>query len=250
MTKEKKIICLLVGVIAGMLIGVVWSTRWADAKMVKEYKGKYIASSYTAASNTPSGTHATASGHRATEGVTVAVDDRTPIAEMGSKIVLKWKMRVRKGKKWKWKWKAHTFWVQDRGHFGHLNAGRRQLDVFFETHGWGLREVKVYVYRPETKKERRERLRKKRLRQEERARKRKQARQRGEFYFFYEPMLMPWQIVTDRTYISGGVARVSWKWLDVIGTKQGLGNVVLTGDRSCLFGRYERFAEIHEEAKG
>ena len=247
MTKDRKVIYTLIGIIAGMLIGVALFCRSAGAKMVAEYKGMFIASSYTAASNTPSGSHQTFSGHRAREGVTVAVDDHTPIAKMGQKIVLKWRVKIRKKNgKWKWKWKSHVFRVQDKGHFGHMNNGRRQIDVFFESRGWGLREVKVYVLRPETKRERRQRLRRRRIRIE----RKRMEKQKGVFHFLYEPTLLPWQIVTDRKIITGGACRIKFGWLDVVSTRKGLGNTVLTGDRSCMFGKNARFSEIREEAKG
>ena len=210
----------------------------ARAKMKWDYKGVYVASSYTAASNTPSGSHQTWSGHRATEGTTIAVDDRNPIAKMGAKIKLKWRV----GKKWY----SHIYRVQDKGHFGHYNNGRRAVDVFFEYRGWGLRTVKIYVYRKETKKEKQERLEKKRL-QELRIKKKKQAEP---FIFKYDPTLFPWQVVTDKKIISGGVIRLKWAWLDVVRTEKGLGNVILCGDRSCWFGKRAKLAEIVEEAVG
>ena len=238
--REKKIICLLTGILLGIFVGVVLiGSGVVDAKKVLRYKGRYIASSYTPATNTPRGSHQTWSGHRAKEGVTVAVDDRTPIAGMGDKIVLEWK--TEKGKT-----RREDYKVQDRGHFGHLNGGKRQLDVFFEHRGWGLRWVKVYVYGKETKAERRVRLRRERLRRQ----RIKEKKQRQQFNLVYDPTLLPWQVVTDKDIISGGVIRLKWQWLDVVRTERGLGSTIKCGDRSCMFGKMTHIGEIREEAVG
>ena len=239
MDKMKRLICAVFACVLGFLIA---GDNQVGAKMKWEYKGIRIASSYTAASNTPSGTHQTYSGHRATEGRTIAVDDRNPIASMGQKVKLKWKV----GKKWH----SHIYRVEDKGHFGHYNNGMRAIDVFFEYRGWGLRKVKVYVLRPETKKERKERLRKVRLRRERALRKWKRRKQRETFIFKYDPSLFFWQVVTDKKIISGGVIRAGLMWLDVVKTEKGLGNIIYCGDRSCMFGKQAKLVDVVENAVG
>ena len=240
MKPKTKAICFLSGVLGGILLGtlLIASGVCAKRKMVWDDKGWWYASCYTAQSNTPSGSHQTYSGHRAKEGKTIAVDKKNPIAKMGSKVMLKW----RDGKKWR----KHVYTVHDYGGFGRYNGGRRAVDVFFEYHGWGVRKVKIFIRRKETKKEHRQRLKRERIKRQ----RVKERKQKKPFKFVYDPGLFPWQIKTDKKVIAGGAVRINTLWLDVVGHEKGLGNVIKCGDRCCLFGRWARLKDIVEEAVG
>lgn len=242
--KHRTIISLTTGIVLGLFLGMWFCAAQGSAKMVEEYLGKYIASSYTADSNTPSGTHNTSSGAYATEGTTVAVDHRNPIVPIGSKVKLVWKEN---GKK-----KSHIFTIQDYGNFGHLNGGMRQFDVFFEHHGWGLKKVKAYLIRKETKKEKAKRI----AAEKRKARKKRRTEQEKPFKLIYDPTLLPWQIKTDPDIIPSGTVLVQWNnilwgWLDVIGTKKGIGHTIYIGDHTKALLRREIYLQdVIEEAVG
>lgn len=237
---------IMVGIIIFCLIFLCGVAGAASAKsrQVEEYLGHCVASSYTAASNTPSGTHTTSSGVRASEGTTIAVDMHNPRVPMGSKVKLVWSEN---GKK-----KSHIYTVQDCGNFGWCNNGTRWFDVFFENTGWGLKEVDAYLIRPETKAEKAKRLRKK----AERQRKKRKKEQLKEFTLKYSPKLLPWQIVTDKDIIPSGTcimgwSLLEWQYLDVVGTKKGIGHAIYIGDwKKVQSNRKIRFTEVIEEAVG
>lgn len=222
MKKYHNIIGLLTGVIAGLLISLFMYME-ADARMIKEYLGIWYVSTYSANSNTPSGTHHTASGAYATAGVTCAVDMENPLVPMGSTIEIEGLGRRK---------------VQDVGGFGRYNGGRRAIDVFVNGSGF-LRELKIWRIRPETKKEKNKRL----LRE-------RQKRQRGYFTLIYDPTLAPWQIITDPSYIKRGTVLTGYSWMDVVGTKQGLGNRIITGSDRARYDSVVKLGDVIEEAVG
>lgn len=74
--------------------------------------------------------HATASGKKAKEGRTVAVDAYDPIVPMGTKVVID----------------GHVYTVEDTGDLHHYG---NEFDIFFEKHEdtgkWGRKKVEVYI---------------------------------------------------------------------------------------------------------
>ena len=52
-----------------------------------------------------------------------------------------------------------------------------------------------------------------------------------EFTLIFNPMLLPWQVITDEDVIKGGTILIGYDWMDVVGTKQGLGMTIETGNR-------------------
>ena len=75
-------------------------------------------------------------------------------------------------------------------------------------------------------------------------------KQKRPFKFVFDPTLLPYQVITDKRIISGGVIRLKYTWLDVVRTKKNIGNVIYCGDRTCMFGEKVHVKEIVEEAVG
>ena len=240
MSKEKKIICFLSGVIGGILLSIALLGSGSLAKTIKEPLGKWYISTYSAHCNTPSGTHSTSSGAYATAGRTVAVDLRNPLVPMGS-----WIYIDGIGKR-------H---VEDYGGFGRYNGGRRAVDVFTDGSGY-LVERRVWLIRKETKKEIRKRKAKERKKREAAAERKREAEQRKPFTLVYDPTLLPWQIVTDKEIISSGTVLVEWdnmmfQWLDVVRTEKGIGHVIKIGNRAAVMCYTQiRLQDVIEEAVG
>ena len=235
--KDKNIIGLLAGIILGILLGVGYLSISADAKVIKEYKGKFFISSYSASDNTPRGTHQTSSGAYATPGITAAVDMSNPIAGMGQTVEIEGL-----GKRV----------IQDVGNFGYCNGGMRALDIFTEEGQGFLLCRKVWVYREETEEE----IARRKRDAKERQRSIRKQKQLCSFNLVFNPCLSPWQIITDPDIIPGGTAIAEWgpfEWqhLDVVATKRGLGRCIEIGDRQKVL-NFEsvKFAKVIEEAVG
>ena len=238
--KQKKIIYFLIGIIAGIIIGVGLIGSGAIAKTIKEPLGKWYISTYSAHCNTPSGTHNTSSGAYATAGRTAAVDLKNPLVPMGS-----WIYIDGIGKR-------H---VEDYGGFGRYNSGRRAVDVFTDGSGY-LVERRVWLLRPETKKEIKKRKAKERKKREAELEKKRRAEQRKPFVLVYDPALLPWQIVTDKDIIPSGTVLVEWsnmmfQWLDVARTEKGIGHVIKIGNRAAVMCHTQiRLQDVIEGAVG
>lgn len=56
MTKDKKLVMLLAGILAGIFIGVMIIGSGADAKELREYQGELLCTTYHVSDNTPAGT--------------------------------------------------------------------------------------------------------------------------------------------------------------------------------------------------
>lgn len=228
MTKEQKTIYTLCGVILGIIVGIGLICNTADAKMVKEYVGEVLCTTYHVSDNTPAGTRATSSGARATEYHTIAVDSRSPMFQQGTRLYVD---GFGEGV------------VEDVGGFARYGVG---LDLFTPEGDGYKKYCKVWVLRKETKAEKKARLeelekRRERIRKE---------RQRGEFNLVYDPSLLPWQIITDPDYIKGGTVRVGYTYLDVVGTEKDLGNTIKTGQIYAYFGMQATLDEVFENAVG
>lgn len=234
MTKDKKTIYFLVGIIIGIMLSIALIGSGAIAKTVKEPLGKWYISTYSASCNTPSGTHNTSSGAYATAGRTAAVDKRNPLVPMGSWIYIKGIG------------KRH---IEDYGGFGRYNGGRRAVDVFTDGKGY-LVEREVWLIRKETAKEKKKRiadLKRERERSEKRLR---SLRQRCRFKLIYDPDLAPYQIVTDPEYIKGGTVQIGYKLYDVVGTEKGLAYTIKVGNWLAYRGIRTRLNWVCEEAVG
>ena len=240
MSKEKKIICFLIGIIAGIMLSVTLIGSGAIAKTIKEPLGKWYISTYSAHCNTPSGTHSTSSGAYATAGRTAAVDLRNPLVPMGS-----WIYIDGIGKR-------H---IEDYGGFGRYNGGRRAVDVFTDGSGY-LVERRVWLIRKETKKEIRKRKAREKRRREAAAERKRKAEQKKPFTLVYDPTLLPWQIVTDKDIIPSGTVLVEWdnmmfQWLDVVDTEKNIGHVIKIGNRAAVMCYTRiRLQDVIEEAVG
>lgn len=228
MSKEQKTIYTLVGVILGIIVSIGLICNTSDAKMVKEYAGEVLCTTYHVSDNTPRGTRETASGEVATEYHTIAVDAHNPLFTIGTRLYVD---GFGEGV------------VEDVGGFGGYGVG---LDLF-TPEGVGFKEHrKVWRLRDETAAEKKERL--KRI-EKKRAEIRKK-RQQGTFNLVYDPSLLPWQIITDPEYIKGGTVRIGYTYLDVVGTENELKNTIKTGQIYAYFGLQATLEDVFENAVG
>lgn len=241
MSKDRKIIYFLIGVLSGILVyvGLAGSGCISIAKMVKEPLGEWYVSTYSAADNTPRGSYATSSGRRATAGRTVAVDKNNPLVPMGSKIFIEGV-----GKRV----------VEDYGGFGRYNNGRRAVDVFTKGHGY-LKYCRIYLFRKETKKERRKRIQKLIRAVRKAERNQRLEMQKQPMILVYSKDLLPWQVRTTQGVVKGGTVSLKeisrYGWLDVKEVMHGAARIVWSGDKElCSRYTYVHFKEVFENAKG
>ena len=237
--REKKIICLLTGIIVGILLSVALIGSGAVAKTIKEPLGKWYISTYSANCNTPSGTHDTSSGAYATAGRTAAVDLKNPLVPMGSWIYIEG---------------IGTRHIEDYGSFGRYNGGRRAVDVFTDGSGY-LVERRIWLIRKETKKEKKVRKAKERKKREAKKKRNRKKEQKKPFRLIYDPTLFPWQIRTDKDIIPSGTVLIQWSsftwaWLDVVDAEKNIGRVIYIGDRRALLYPSINLQEVFEEAVG
>jgi len=214
-----------------LLIFIISAT--AGAKTVKEYAGEMVCTSYHVSDNTPRGSRATSTGARATEYHTIAVDMYDPAFPYGTQLYIE----------------GFGYGiVQDCGNFARYGT---HLDLF-TAEGDGFKEHrKVWVVRPETKAEKMVRKVKKKAKQKQE----RQTKQKKPFRLVYDPTLLPWQIRTDKDIIPSGTVLIqwgelTWAWLDVVGTEEGIGHIIYIGDRRALSYPLMELQDVIEEAVG
>ena len=222
MSKDKKLVLLLAGILAGIFIGVIIiGSGYVDARRIKEYQGELMCTTYHVSDNTPAGTRETCSGARATEYRTIAVDSQNPRFKQGTHLYVEG---------------FGDGFVEDVGDFGRYGV---DLDLFTPENDGYKKPCKVWVLRPETKKEKKERLAKERKK-----------RQRGAFKLVYDSSLLPWQIITDPAYIKGGTVQIGVTLCDVVDTEKGLKDTIKIGYKPAYFGIWTRLGTVYEEAVG
>jgi len=222
MTKDKKLVMVLAGMLAGIFIGVIIiGSGLVDAKQIREYQGELLCTTYHVSDNTPAGTRDTSSGRRATEYRTIAVASRNPRYKQGTHLYVE---GFGEGV------------VEDVGGFGRYGV---DLDLFTPENDGYKKPCKVWLIRTETKKERRKR----------RARLRKE-RQRETFRLVYDSSLEPWQIITDPGYIKGGTVQIGITLCDVVGTEKGLKNTIKIGYKPAYFSILTKIGAVYEDAVG
>lgn len=222
MSKDKKLVLLLAGILAGIFIGVIIiGSGYVDARRIKEYQGELMCTTYHVSDNTPAWTRDTSSGERATEYRTIAVDSQNPRFKQGTHLYVE---GFGEGV------------VEDVGGFGRYGV---DLDLFTPENDGYKKPCKVWVLRTETKKEKKERLEKERKK-----------RQRGAFKLVYDSSLSPWQIITDPAYIKGGTVQIGVTLCDVVDTEKGLKDTIKIGYKPAYFGIWTRLDTVYEEAVG
>lgn len=221
MTKDKKLVMLLAGILAGIFIGVMIIGSGADAKELREYQGELLCTTYHVSDNTPAGTRDTSSGARATEYRTIAVDSQNPRFKQGTHLYVE---GFGEGV------------VEDVGGFGRYGV---DLDLFTPENDGYKKPCKVWLLRTETKEEKEKR----------RAREREN-RQRDTFRLLYDSSLLPWQIITDPAYIKGGTVQIENTLCDVVDTEKGLKHTIKVGFRPDYEDILTRVKAVFENAVG
>ena len=222
MTKDKKLVMLLAGILAGIFIGVmIIGSGYVDARRIKEYQGELMCTTYHVSDNTPDGTRDTSSGARATEYRTIAVDSQNPRFKQGTYLYVE---GFGEGV------------VEDVGGFGKYGV---DLDLFTPENDGYKKPCKVWLLRTETKEEKEKRL----------ARERKN-RQRDTFRLLYDSSLLPWQIITDPAYIKGGTVQIENTLCDVVDTEKDLKHTIKVGFRPDYEDILTRVKAVFENAVG
>ena len=222
MSKDKKLVLLLAGILAGIFIGVIIiGSGYVDARRIKEYQGELMCTTYHVSDNTPAGTRDTSSGERATEYRTIAVDSQNPRFKQGTHLYVE---GFGEGV------------VKDVGGFGRYGV---DLDLFTPENDGYKKPCRVWLLRTETKEEKEKRL----------ARERKN-RQRDTFRLLYDSSLLPWQIITDPAYIKGGTVQIENTLCDVVDTEKDLKHTIKVGFRPDYEDILTRVKAVFENAVG
>ena len=256
MTKEKKLICVLAGMIAGIVLSVILiGNGTADAKSTREKNTDaafwIMAKNYDEYQVEP--VTGLAILHGESRAMTAAANHGRPYGMVGRRYydidsaTFAFLKLIRYNKWYKKAWK-HKNWQTELAAIqrcGYCQDGSNYLSYLHSivrTYNLTKYEKKFKKYRKKILKERREKKRKK--------------KQKQPFTLIYNPALAPWQVITYRGVIKGGTIRIDtdnlygFLWLDVIKTKKGNKNVIYTGDRRAMFNSQVKLAEILEEAVG
>ena len=254
MTKEKKLICVLAGMIAGIVLSVILiGNGTADAKSTREKNTDaafwIMAKNYDEYQVEP--VTGLAILHGESRAMTAAANHGRPYGMVGRRYydiesatfaflkLIRYNKWYRKA--WKHKnWRDELAAIQSCGYCQDGSDYLSYLHQIVRTYNLEKYEKKFRKYRKKVKRKRRRQML-------ERRRKKRQA---GTFVLVYDPSLAPWQIVTDPDYIKGGTVRIGYVWCDVVGTRKGIGNTIRTGDRSAMRARHTMLGEVIENAVG
>lgn len=173
----------------------------SSARMVKQFVGSMVCTTYHVSDNTPRGTRATATGAVAQEYHTIAVDGRNPRFPIGTKLYVEG-----------FGWGV----VEDTGGFGKYGVS---LDLFTPENVGFKKPCKVWVYRKESKKEKQKRLAKIRRK-----------RQKQPFRILFETDLPAGTCITDKKYIPKGSTVILENLIvECIDNELDLGNTIRIG---------------------
>ena len=194
-----KVLVLLV--VCSVFVMPQMKSNASSARMVKQFVGSMVCTTYHVSDNTPRGTRATATGAVAQEYHTIAVDGRNPRFPIGTKLYVEG-----------FGWGV----VEDTGGFGKYGVS---LDLFTPENVGFKKPCKVWVYRKETKKEKQKRLAKIRRK-----------RQKQPFRILFETDLPAGTCITDKKYIPKGSTVILENLIvECIDNELDLGNTIRIG---------------------
>ena len=256
MSKEKKIICVLSGIIAGILISTMLiGNGFVNAKSIRATNTEkafwIFAENYDEWQIEPVSGLAILNGE--SRAMTAKNNHGCPYGMVGHRYydiesgTYAFGNLIRYNRWYKNAWKCKTWQTELAAiqRCGYCQDGSNYLSYLHSivrTYNLTKYEKKFKKYRKKILKERREKKRKK--------------KQKQPFTLIYNPALAPWQVITYRGVIKGGTIRIDtdnlygFLWLDVIKTKKGSKNIIYTGDRKAMFHSQVKLAEILEEAVG
>lgn len=185
----------------------IFSTKSQAAKIKKVYVGNLLCTTYHVSDNTPRGSRETATGERATEYHTIAVDVYNPLFPMGTELYIE----------------GFGYGVvEDTGGFGKYGV---DLDLFTAESDGYKKRCKVWIYRPETLREKKERLAKIRKR-----------RQRGTYRIILSTEVAPGVCIVDPGYIKRGSTVVyPGGIVEADRTDKTLGSTIIVGCNDPIF---------------
>ena len=259
MSKEKKIICLLTGIILGMILSVGYFSLTADAqsrnvktaarRLIKRYPETHILPSVGL------GIFIQESGGGHNNGrfygiVSCSRYPRTWDVEESTDQFLNLMERYRNVDD-RETWLSQLYALQSHGYYGGSSVYYIGcVSRIIERNGFTEYDEKAKRY------EKRQRARKKALRKKRRDDRRKQIQSR-QFILAYDPNLLPWQARTHKGAIKGGTIRIEseifpeYAWLDVVDTEKGDDQVIYIGNLSqVMLHPVVGLAEVIEEAVG
>lgn len=251
MSKEKKIIYVLTGIILGILLSVALIGNGVLAKTnVQKAAGRLI-ERYPETGILPSVGLAiflgeSGGGHNEGRYYGIAPSRRYPriwdVVESTDQFLLL--MRRYKNVDDQKTWIGQLRALQRHGYYeGSSKHYISYISGFIKHRGLEKYDRKAKRYKKELKKKKCEEKRKR--------------RQRQRMILIYDPTLAPWQVRTYRGVIKGGTIRLhtesawNYTWLDVVSTKKGAKNVIYTGNRAeAMLHPQTRLEEVLEEAVG
>jgi len=148
-------------------------------------------------------------------------------------------------------WMGQLYALQSHGYYGGASGYYiGYVSSIIERNGFTEYDEKAKRY------EMRQKAREKAMRKKKREERREQI-QSGRFMLAYDPTLAPWQVRTHRGAVKGGTIRLEsevfpeYAWLDVVDTKSGEDRVIYIGNLSqVMLHPVVGLAEVIEEAVG
>ena len=254
MTKEKKLICVLAGMIAGIILSVILiSNGIVSAKSIREKNADaafwIMAKNYDEYKIEP--VTGLAILHGESRAMTAAANHGRPYGMVGHRyydiesatVAFLELIRYNRWYKNAWKhknWQDELAAIQSCGYCQDGSDYLSYLHSIIRTYNLEKYETKFKKYRKKIKQKRKQR----------RLDELRKARQKRPFVLVYDPTLAPWQIKTDPEFIKGGTVQIGWTWCEVVETKEGIGYTIRTGDRTAMIARQTMLGDVIENAVG
>ena len=248
MSKEKKIICLLTGIILGMILSVGYFSLTADAKSINiEIAADRLIERYPETHILPSvglGIFIGESGGGYNNGRYYGnMSSRIYDIEDSTDQFLDLMERYGNVDDQE-TWIGQLYALQSHGYYGGSSGYYiGYITGIIERNDFDEYDEKAKRYEKRQKKKKREQRRK--------------AIQRRRFILAYDPTLSPWQVRTHRGAIKGGTIRIEsnvfpeYAWLDVVDTEDGEDQVIYIGSlQEVMAHPVVELADVIEEAVG
>lgn len=249
MTKEKKIICVLAGIILGILLTTAFVGNYSSAHSQNvKTAGKRLIERFPETHIYPSVglgifIGESGGGHNNGRYYGVMAGRRYDITESTDQFIELIRYSGWYGSAYKAQsWRGQLSIIQSHGYCQDGTDYERYIESIIEREGFEEFDRKAIRYKKKLKRKQRELKRKR--------------QQSKPFTLIYNPALAPWQVITYQGVIKGGTIRIQsdhlygWCWLDVIKTKKGSRNVIYTGDREAILHPVVTLQEVIENAKG
>lgn len=254
MSRDKKIICILSGIIAGILLScMIYSSpsgavsaneKEAAARLIERYPETHILPSF-AMSICYGESGCGRNNGRYYGNMSSRIYDMTASTDQFLDLMLKYGNVAKQTT-----FIGQLYACQSHGYYGGSSSEYiRYITSVYERHDFEKYDIEAKALEKRLIKQ------KKRTEKKRKEEKRKRL-QKHKMSLIYDPTLAPWQVITYRGVIKGGTIRLhseqlyGWLWLDVVRTKKGNKPVIYTGNRDAIVHPSAKLEEILEEAVG